>query len=563
MCQFCGKASSQNVSRSGNDKSKGCKNCNNNSCNGCNGVIRAVVPVTSNLNQPSSQVVRSMNVCSNKVEANGKCKDTRCAKVHPKKGECVICVTGTCSIVKERRSERCPSGMLCMKGKQMTVPSRPLSKEEREKYYDDNGKVKFIRMCEFSRESHTRCYGKDQGKFCLLGKQGKCPKYHPVEDQVYWDSVCSKGNKCEKKGCMMTHPKDIYPEDYEDYCVEVDVEDKTKYTIVLKEEFVKCSPACRHYVMTEGKRIYICRRSYESHLHCDFGMNCDKILRGKCEYYHPESHKKHVLQMIEENSTKKQEIPLLIAMPVIDTLTGEYMVVRLIKTAGGLKAEEIGQVTCTYLDKSREVQVEKDTLKLFRCEGARLHISGVCVAGIRGDKDKKMKTLERHYIGETFIAQNRTGETNCELLSKYSFGLLDEVEYIGEKDQEIVFDELSIEEIDDDIENDDWKSNFKSDIEMLNETDKLGKTKALVKIFLEEIPCGKNTKKVTKVEGVVSEDLLKLAKTSFGCCGKMNADGFELKGDFRTRLLELLVSNGYGRSSIVVEKTKMEELEEL
>jgi translation initiation factor 1 (eIF-1/SUI1) len=260
--------------------------------------------------------------------------------------------------------------------------------------------------------------------------------------------------------------------------------------------------------------------------------------------------------------------------PVIDTVTGEFLIVKVVK---GLRAEAIGTVKCEHLTMRTQIVVKPETAVLFRGEPKLLTVTGVHVPCIFGDKDKKMNILDRHYIGELFVAQYRTNETNCELLSKCEINLskakyeeIEEIEFDDESEDELEdIDEVESEDDEEDVEGDDWKSLFKASEAILDEElDNDGKvikdtSNTEIVIALEEKLNGRKVNKFTIITGVAdTQVLMKESQKSLGCRGKkLSESSFELMGDFRLRLKELLVKKGHKESTIEIVETVKERLE--
>ncbi len=218
-------------------------------------------------------------------------------------------------------------------------------------------------------------------------------------------------------------------------------------------------------------KIFKCFCPKNSHIRCRDGINCSDPENSKvCEYYHPweeilairtakiekqiqlkreyelnkianemARYNEELLRKIQlereaeelENQkaseVQERSVPKKVAKPVpkkqeifrisFEKETLDYLVVELVRDTCGLRAHVIGIVSGVGSKKTTEIEVDPNSFKP-NCEysGKVLYIETVSVSGIKGEKDGKMKYLQKNAIGRKFVAIFGSSEKKCQLL---------------------------------------------------------------------------------------------------------------------------------------------------
>jgi hypothetical protein len=218
-------------------------------------------------------------------------------------------------------------------------------------------------------------------------------------------------------------------------------------------------------------KIFKCACPKNSHIRCRDGINCSDPENPKvCEYYHSweeilairaakiekqiqlkreyelnkianemARYNEELLRKIQlereaeelENQKaseiQERSVPKKVAKPVpkkqesfritFEKKTLDYLVVELVRETSGLRAHVIGIVSGVGSKKTTEIEVDPNSFKP-NCEysGKVLYIETVSVSGIKGEKDGKMKYLQKNAIGRKFVAIFGSSEKKCQLL---------------------------------------------------------------------------------------------------------------------------------------------------
>ncbi len=218
-------------------------------------------------------------------------------------------------------------------------------------------------------------------------------------------------------------------------------------------------------------KIFKCACPLNSHIRCRDGINCSDPENPKvCEHYHPWEeilairaakiekqirlkreyelnrianemarqneellHKFQLEQggkVIEDKKAseiQERSVPKKVVKPVpkkqeifripFEKETLDYLVVELVRDTCGLRAHVIGIISGVGSKKTTEIEVDPNSFKAkSEYSGKVLYIETVSVSGVKGNKDGKMKYLQKTALGRKFVAIFGSSEKKCQLL---------------------------------------------------------------------------------------------------------------------------------------------------